>query len=571
MESATRIPSISAGFFPTKKLEVHFPGILYRAQTWNLPAIVPAAARNMRLRMNVAFSESGNGDQEESLDLRNGKGRWIHFVGIGGCGLSALAKLAVKRGFEVSGSDIVWNSFMDELHQMGAHLCIGHSGLNIQRGNELRYPDSLVVSSAIPPDNVEVLQANAAKIPVFKRDYWLGMLTDDHNLIAVSGSHGKSTTAAMLAYVLKSMGDDVTAIVGAHVSQFPEENVIAGLGQNFVLEADEYDGCFLGLSPHIAVVTNLEWEHVDQFPDEESVKKIFRMFLNRIKEGGHLILCGDSPGACSLVDCGGGSIRSYKSRGAVQVPESNSYTITTYGSSITNEWQASFIRPNSMGGSDYTLIYKGLPVSEISLQIAGVHNVLNSMAVIVAVVALFGDQTGILDLIDHMKTHLRNFAGVSRRFEKVGSVCGCDIYDDYAHHPTEISAVLKAARDMFPFKTLIVVFQPHTYSRLVALLDDFASALRGADRVVVTAVYAAREKNVWDVNGRDLASRIGGTESEYIPFLDSVVDKLVLDISDEPLREILVLTMGAGDITTVGPKLLSRLINMTQESCGREM
>ncbi|XP_031391040.1 uncharacterized protein LOC116203448 isoform X2 [Punica granatum] len=449
---------------------------------------------------------------------------------------------------------------MDGLCQEGAHLCIGHSASNIQRDNGLIYPDSVVVSSAIPLDNSEVLHAKSVGVPVYKRDYWLGKLTENHNLIAVSGSHGKSTTASMLAYVLKAMGDDITALIGAHVPQFPEGNIIAGNGQNFVLEADEYDGCFLGVSPYIAVVTNLDWEHVDQFPDEDAVETTFRRFLKQIKTGGHLILFGDSPGARSLLSCGEGAVRSDKSRGTIPVSRSkNRYRITTYGSSITNAWSASGIHPNSKGGSDYTLFYEGLPVADISLQIPGVYNVLNSMAVIATIEALFGDQIRIIDLVNRAKSHLRNFAGVSRRFEKVGSVCGCDIYDDYAHHPTEIRAVLQAARAVFPFKTLTVVFQPHTYSRLAALIDNFATALRGADRVVVTAVYAAREKDVWGVSGRDLASRLSGIESEYVPFLDNVVDKLVQEISEDPHREILVFTLGAGDITTLGPKLLSRL------------
>ncbi|PKI63519.1 hypothetical protein CRG98_016186 [Punica granatum] len=534
MELPAFIPSISGyspAYFPAK-LKPHLPGKLFGAPARMLPATVNAsiAARNVRLRENFAFTVSaglgGKGDRETGLELQNGNGRWVHFVGIGGCGLSALAKLALKRGFQVSGSDIARSSFMDGLCQEGAHLCIGHSASNIQRDNGLIYPDSVVVSSAIPLDNSEVLHAKSVGVPVYKRDYWLGKLTENHNLIAVSGSHGKSTTASMLAYVLKAMGDDITALIGAHVPQFPEGNIIAGNGQNFVLEADEYDGCFLGVSPYIAVVTNLDWEHVDQFPDEDAVETTFRRFLKQIKTGGHLILFGDR------ISCKYNTVQ-------VRV------LCLAVGKELSDQINQEF--------------YEGLPVADISLQIPGVYNVLNSMAVIATIEALFGDQIRIIDLVNRAKSHLRNFAGVSRRFEKVGSVCGCDIYDDYAHHPTEIRAVLQAARAVFPFKTLTVVFQPHTYSRLAALIDNFATALRGADRVVVTAVYAAREKDVWGVSGRDLASRLSGIESEYVPFLDNVVDKLVQEISEDPHREILVFTLGAGDITTLGPKLLSRL------------
>ncbi|KAK9293368.1 hypothetical protein L1049_021360 [Liquidambar formosana] len=458
----------------------------------------------------------------ETFDLVNRKG-WIHFVGIGGCGLSALAMLALKQGFEVSGSDILWSSFMDGLQEAGARLHIGHSVLNVQRNNGSGLPDAVVVSSAIPQENVEILHAKSVGVPVYKRDYWLGKLTHHYNLIAVSGSHGKSTTASMLAYVLSAMGDDLTAVVGAHVPQFVGGNNILGGGPNFVLEADEYDSCFLGLSPYIAVVTNVDWEHVDIFQDEEAVKTIFRRFLEKIRAGGHLILCGDSVGAYSLLDRGKQAPVADSSNGVVSLPSSeicgDSYRITTYGISSFNEWHASSVCPNSQGGSDYILCHKGHPVADISLQIPGVHNVLNSLAVIAAVMALAGDQRQIYESIDCLRLHLNNFRGVSRRFEKIGTIYRCHIYDDYAHHPTEVRAVLLAVRQKFPLKALLVVFQPHTYSRLAAMKNDFATALADADQIVVTTIYAARETNIWNVSGRDLATSIMGPPAEFIPSL----------------------------------------------------
>ncbi|XP_059629190.1 uncharacterized protein LOC132271736 isoform X2 [Cornus florida] len=449
---------------------------------------------------------------------RNERG-WVHFVGIGGCGLSALAMLALKQGYEVSGSDIVWSSFMDGLQEAGARLYTGHSVLNIQKQNGLSLPNAIVVSSAIPQDNVEVLHAKSVGIPVYKRDYWLGKLTEHYNLIAVAGSHGKSTTASMLAYVLKEMGDDVTAIVGAHVPQFSGGNVIAGSGHNFVLEADEYDGCFLGLLPDIAVITNVEWEHVDIFQDEEAVKTIFRKFLMQIKVGGHLILCGDSVGAYDLLGHRNHATVSDSSNHVKSSSEldNDRYRLMTYGMSSFNEWHATSVCPNSQGGSDYKLCHRGCPVVDVSLQIPGVHNILNSLAVIATVVALFSDQRQIYDLLDSVRFHLSNFKGVSRRFEMIGTICGCHILDDYAHHPTEVCAVLQAARERFPCKDLLVVFQPHTYSRLAALKNEFASALSNADQVVVTEIYAARETNIWNISGRHLAATIIGPPSEYIP------------------------------------------------------
>ncbi|KAI3968301.1 hypothetical protein MKW92_032360 [Papaver armeniacum] len=487
----------------------------------------------------------------------------VHFIGIGGSGLSALAKLALNQGFEVSGSDIVWNESMNGLQEAGAKVWLGHSANNLRNGVGT-LPDFVVVSSAISSHNVEILHAKSLGLPVFKRDKWLGMVTSDYNLIAVSGTHGKSTTTAMLAYVLKSMGDDLTAVVGANVPQFSGGNILSGKGHNFVLEADEYDDCFLGLSPYIAVVTNVEWEHVDQFKNEEAVRKSFKKFLKQIRVGGYLILCGDSEGACSLLK---DTDIETASNDELFVPSSTEssahYRVTTYGISNFNEWHASFIVPNSQGGVDYVLNHKGYPVANISLKIPGTHNVLNSLAVISAVTALIGDKSLSYESVDRVKLHLSNFLGVSRRFEMIGQIYGCQIYDDYAHHPTAVRAVLQAARTRYPHKDLWVIFQPHTFSRLAAFMDEFSNALSNADRVVITQVWAAREMNVCDVSGRELATYIG-PPSEYIPFTEDIIDKLVQEISTYPDREIVVFTLGAGDITALGPKLLHRLISKLQ-------
>ncbi|KAH9677610.1 UDP-N-acetylmuramate--L-alanine ligase [Citrus sinensis] len=382
----------------------------------------------------------------------------------------------------------------------------------------------------------------------------------------------KSTTASMLAYVLKAMGDDLTAIVGAHVPQFPDGSIFYGGGKNFVLEADEYDGCFLGLSPSVAVVTNLDWEHVDIFEDEDAVKSIFRRFLKQIRVGGHLVICGDSQGARSLLDQIKQDTGLKYSGGVVSNQSSDlwgqghDYKIITYGFSSFNDWYAESVCPNVQGGSDYILCERGRPLAQISLQIPGVHNVLNSLAVIATVLTLIGDKRQSHESIACLKLPLSKFMGVSRRFDLIGTIYGCHIYDDFAHHPTEVRAVLQAARQRFPNKALIAVFQPHTYSRLVVLKDDFANALSEADQVVVSAVYAARETNDWNINGKDLAASIIGPPSEYIPCLGNVVDKLALQILRDPHPEIVILTLGAGDVTTVGPKLLHELQTRSQDA-----
>ncbi|KAL2527346.1 UDP-N-acetylmuramate--L-alanine ligase [Abeliophyllum distichum] len=525
---------------------------------------VPSRKLNRHGKISVCANLS-DGENIETFESKNRKKKsWIHFIGVGGCGLSALAMLALKQGYEVSGSDIVWSIYMDALKVAGAHLYIGHSELNLGKGNFWGTPDAIVISSAIPPDNVEILHAKSLGIPVYKRGVWLGKLTEDYNLIAVSGSHGKSTTTSMLAYVLKAMGDDLTAVIGAQVPQFSGGNAIHGNSHNFVLEADEYDACFLELSPHVAVVTNVDWEHADIFQDEEAVKTAFRRFLGKIRIGGQLILCGDrydqNPGAYSLLSHPKqvSGISDHMELCAAHLYNKN-YRVTTYGMSDYNEWRASSICFNSQGGCDYKLYHKGHSVVDISLRIPGVHNVLNSLAVVATMSSIFGDERKFYESIDIVRFHLNKFKGVCRRFEMIGKVHECHIFDDYAHHPTEVRAVIQTARQMFPSKELLVVFQPHTYSRLAALKSEFASAFVHANQVLITEIYAARETNFWSISTREFAMSIIGPPCEFIPRLDDVVDKLALWVSMDPVRPLVILTLGAGDITNVGRKLLQKL------------
>ncbi|KAL5727256.1 hypothetical protein ACHQM5_000472 [Ranunculus cassubicifolius] len=554
MNSQT-LPTFQLLSFPHQKPKPQSP-TFHHPTNFNHQIIIITSPTTSNLNKSpISTKNTKNCINSTSNDLETLKTKqWIHFIGIGGCGLSALAMLAFKQGCEVSGSDIAWNGYMDELREAGAQLYVGHSISNIQRKKNTGscLPDAVVVSSAIPGDNVEVLHARAMGVPVYKRDGWLEMATKHYNLIAVSGTHGKSTTASMLAYVLRAMGDDLTAIIGAHVPQFPGGNILCGSSPNFVLEADEYDGCFLKLSPYIAVVTNVELEHVDIFQDEDAVKNSFRQFINQIRGGGHLILCGDSEGAYSLLN---------------YTRVRTDYRVTTYGISNVNEWYASSVCPNSQGGTDFVLYHMGREIADISLQLSGTHNVLNSLAVIATISALANDLLPIKKLINYIKLQLKNFLGVSRRFEMIGSINRCHIFDDYAHHPTEVRAVIQAARQRFPLKSLLVVFQPHTFSRLATFIKEFSNALGDADRVIITKVYASRERNTWDVSGKDLSMSIIGPPSEYIPSLIDVVDKLAFEISNSPDRELVILTLGAGDVTNVGRKLLQKVEQIYSVCC----
>ncbi|CAL9067225.1 unnamed protein product [Musa banksii] len=486
----------------------------------------------------VAFGSKDEGQDE--------KQEWIHFVGIGGAGLSALAMLALKQGFEVSGSDIMWSSYMDNLHNSGARLFIGHSMSNIEKNDGLSLPNAIVISSAIPADNEEIAHAMSVGVPIYKRDHWLRRITEKYNLIAISGTHGKSTTAAMLSYVMHAMGDNLVAVIGANVPQ-----------------ADEYDNCFLGLSPYIAVVTNVELDHVDIFQDEEAVLKSFKKFVKQVKAGGHLIFCGDRSkcgqmpiryrfiqrvkrGACALLSEQRQEAVASNCTSAISAMSRHGCTVTTYGLSTDNDWSASSITPNLLGGQDYMLCYKKRKIARISLLLPGVYNVLNSLAVIATMVTLVNGKNSIHEAICFVRNHLSKFEGVSRRFELIGKTNGCQIYDDYAHHPTEVRAVLQAAREKFLKQAIWVVFQPHTFSRLSAFMDDYSTAFKDADHVVITKVYGARERNIWNTDGEALANVIGGRSTEYIHELDDVVEKLALAISSYEDREIIVFTLGAG-------------------------
>ncbi|KAH8962199.1 hypothetical protein BDL97_05G088700 [Sphagnum fallax] len=411
-------------------------------------------------------------------------------------------------------------------------------------------PDAVVVSSAVVAGNEEVDVARALGVPVYKRGAWLGKMTEGYKLLAVAGSHGKSTTVAMLAVALCSLGEDITVILGAQVPQFPKgRNAMVGKGHLFLLEADEYDGCFLGVSPSLAVVTNVEWEHVDMFPDYEAVRDMFRKFVMRIKPGGLLLVNGDSAGSSSL-----GEVFQPKET-HMACPDAKNVHVEMFGLGRANNWRAVDLVPNAEGGTDYIVVHAGIPMAQVSLRLPGTYNVLNSLAVIVAISMLAVEKQPASNY-DQRLTIMRmaasaaskalgSFTGARRRFELIGKVQGCYIIDDYAHHPTEVRAVLQGARQRFRQQPIWVIFQPHTFSRLEKLLPDFALAFHAADRVIVTEVYTARN-SIFDWN-------------------EGVVELLALELGaiDQNIvntqGDVILLTLGAGDITNLGPQLMELL------------
>jgi len=392
----------------------------------------------------------------------------VHFIGIGGTGLSAIATVLLERGLEVSGSDRQSSPQTQRLQAAGAQVMIGH------RAENVRGADLIVRSSAVKDDNPEVLAARKLGIPTLKRADFLVRLINGRQSIGVAGAHGKTTTTAMIAWMLTALGLDPSFVIGGASANLGT-NAHAGAGQYFVIEADEYDRMFLGLQPAIAVVTNIEHDHPDCYPTADEFYAAFRQFARQVQPGGALIACGQDAGARRLMD----EIVAGK-------PESQPLCrIISYGVGSGFDYSAVDLRDNRTGGLDCKVKTPGQPV-ELSLQVPGEHNVRNALATLAV--------AGCLELSRQDAARaLSEIRGAGRRVDVRGEVDGITLVDDYAHHPTEIRATLAAARRRFAGRRVWAVWQPHTYSRTRTLQDDFVAAFDDADRILVTDVYPARE------------------------------------------------------------------------------
>lgn len=452
----------------------------------------------------------------------------VHLVGIGGAGLSAIATVLLQQGYTVSGSDIQPSSTTARLTRLGATVFIGHRPENLADG-----VDTVIVSSAIPADNPELVEARRRGLIISKRAEWLGQMMQNRLGIAIAGTHGKTTTTAMTAFTLQQAGQDPTYIVGGFIPQL-STNAAAGNGNTFVIEADEYDYTFLGLRPTVAVVTFVEWDHPDIFPTARALDEAFADFVRLVPPNGLVIGCGDHP-----------AVRKVLKHAVARV--------ITYGLQEVNDWQAVEPQPNRRGGYDFKVVNNReqtdtLPHVTISLAIPGLHNVSNALATLV-----IASHQGV-DLSQTAEI-LGRFKGVGRRFELKGEVNGITVIDDYAHHPTEIKATLAAARVRFEGRTIWAAFQPHTFSRTLALLDDFANAFDGADHVIVVDIYASRETNDGEVNSKDIVNRMTHPDARYIGPRREAADYLAAHLSPPDV----LLTMGAGDGYQIGEWVLERL------------
>ncbi len=437
----------------------------------------------------------------------------IHFVGIGGTGLSAIARVLVERGFKVTGSDRQSSPRTAMLQSLGVSVVIGHAPEWAQQA------DVVVRSSAIPECDVDVAAAKAVGVPVLKRRDFLPYLTAGYRVLAIAGSHGKTTTTAMLAWVWTVLGQDPTFIIGSEAANL-HTNAHAGQGADFIIEADEYDYMFLGLTPYAAVVTNIEYDHPDLFPAEEDFYAAFQAFAGQVREDGFLLACADDEG----------------SRNLAQARAREGATVWTYGMYPKADYQAQLTGVNAQGGHDFAMRFRGQVLAEVGLRVPGEHNVQNALAVL-AVVHQMG-----LD-VPVAAQALSTFQGTGRRFEVVGEVQEVVFVDDYAHHPTEIRATLAAARQRYPGRRVWAVWQPHTFSRTRTLLANFATAFTQADEVIVTEIYAAREAAPDDFDGQQAAMALQHPRVHFAPSLQEAAEILIREVRSPAV----VLVFSAGD------------------------
>jgi UDP-N-acetylmuramate--alanine ligase len=465
----------------------------------------------------------------------------VHLIGIGGAGLSAIATVLLENGYKVSGSDLRASPTTERLARSGATVYIGHAAANLGEA------EVVVVSSAVPADNPELDEAQRRDIPVLKRAEWLGHMMAGQRGVAVAGTHGKTTTTAMIALILRNAGLDPTFIVGGDIPQLGT-NAAAGSGDVFVIEADEYDHTFLGLRPEIAVVTVVEWDHPDCYPTPEAMQETFQQFVALVPPEGALVACGDEPTVQELIG---------QRKVGSSTRTANAPALITYGLDQGNDWRAFDLRPNARGGYDYTVSTHlpapqapTPPTFQASMAVPGTHNVKNALAALVV-----ADLLGVP--LAQATAALAEFTGVGRRFEIKGQAGGILVVDDYAHHPTEIRATLAGARTRYPKREIWALFQPHTYSRTRALLDDFAAAFGDADHVLVVDIFPAREVDNGSITSRDILARMEHPDARYIGALDDAAGFLV----DRLHSGDLLITMGAGDGYRVGEKVLKGLVS----------
>ncbi|GAB4269654.1 MAG: UDP-N-acetylmuramate--L-alanine ligase [Candidatus Rifleibacteriota bacterium] len=455
------------------------------------------------------------------MTRRNG----IHFIGIGGVGMSALAQIFLSRGHKISGSDVSETEKTTELRKLGAEVFIGHKARNIPS-----YASRIIVSTAIKKDNPELLAAKKAGLPVFHRsDLLAELFLDSTKGIAVAGCHGKTTVSSMIATVLKLAQKDPTCVIGGNVRALGG-NASAGSSELFVAEADESDSTFLKYFPQYGVITNIDNDHMDHYSSLDAIIKAFEIFASHIEPTGALYYCADDPITRNLAFPG--ELRT-----------------VSYGINIPSDVMAQNIEYQAYGSS-FDLMIGGEKAARINLAIPGRHNVLNALPVIA-----FCLEVGLT--IEEIQRGLNNFTGAGRRFEIKGEHDGVIVIDDYGHHPNEIKATLEAAQSLGA-RRVVVVFQPHRYSRTLFLSQEFGRCFDSCDKLFITDIYAASEKPIPGVTSKVILDHMPVSHRRKVKMVKSVED-----VKFHLLRYIepgdVVFTMGAGNVTQLGPEILESM------------
>lgn len=458
----------------------------------------------------------------------------VHFIGIGGAGMSGIAKVLLEMGFSVSGSDLKASRYALSLEDFGAKITIGHNAENIDS------PDVVVISSAIPERNVELARARELGIPVLARAEMLAQLARRKTAVAVAGTHGKTTTTSMISFILQQSGNDPTYLIGGELNDIGS-NARYGSGKHCVIEADESDGSLMHLNPQVAVVTNIDADHLDYYGSFEAVETIFSDWLTKLPEDGFAVVLGD-----------GSNVQELAAETGKQ--------LITFGLGEDNDFYARELKFDPFGSRFHIYSASQGLIGELILKVPGTHNVLNALAA-----SAFCLSAGIE--IDQIAAALIKFTGVKRRFQLIGKACDVAVVDDYAHHPTEVRATLRAAR-LGDWKRIVCVFQPHRYSRTKFLVREFGLAFVDADLTVMTDIYSAGEEPMPGVTGKLIVDAVLEDNPQknitYLPKKMDIRDYLMAVVREGDL----VLTMGAGDIWMVGDELLNHLLDVKGHETG---
>lgn len=448
----------------------------------------------------------------------------VHFIGIGGISMSGLAQILLTRGYKVQGSDIQYSSLIEKLEKNGAVVNIPHNAANVHGA------DLVIYTSAVKDDNPEIIEAKKLNIPLMDRATLLGEVMKEYSYrIAVAGCHGKTTSTSMISIIFKNAGLDPTILLGGELDSIGG-NVRIGDGQYFITEACEYMENFLKFYPFYGVILNIDEDHLDYFKDIEHIKETFIKFVKLIPQEGCLAVCADNKNAMDVIPYA-------------------KCSIVTFGIDNDADYMAKDIEFNDLGHPSFKVYKKGQCIGSCKLQIPGQHNILNALSAY-AVSDFFGISS------DVVSKSLMEFKGTHRRFDILGTVNNITVVDDYAHHPTEIKATLAAAKK-FPHNKLWCIFQPHTYTRTKTLFKEFASSFKEADYVIITDIYAAREKDTGEIHSKDLVEEANRIKNNAI-YMKEFHD-IAEYVSKNAKAGDMVLTVGAGSITKLGPMILEKL------------